>query len=156
MGVLAEAAPVPADLFKQTDEAVEAANLAGTRPLADLYVNVYIQRVDVYRRELANALYISSTDVGSLTQSNYPTVSVEFTPELGSEPFTIDDDLYTGLFDVYTLYGWTGITLIELAVEAADPTATESRAGGVTASVWLPAGRFFRFGRNLLGLMIRD
>ena len=156
MGVLAEAAPQPPDGFEQTDDTAQAAELAQSPPRGALYVDVYLQRVDLFQRELSQALEIASSDPNAISESSYPVVKVIFNPELEAEPFAIDDDLYTGLFDVYTLCGWHGIAAIEAALRAAAPGPEGDRAGGVDASAWQPAAKFFRFTRNLLGLMIRD
>src|SRR5215472_7556010 len=105
MGVLAEVAPQPPNGFEETDNTAQAAELAKSPPRAAPYVDVYLQRVDLFQRELSQALEITSSDSNAISESSYPVVKVIFNPELEAEPFAIDDDLYTGLFDVYTLYG---------------------------------------------------
>ena len=61
----------------------------------------------------------------------------------------IDDQLYTALYDLYTVYGWDGLDAVRQAltdqIRATDPD-------DVLWTAWL----FFLFTRNLLAVLIRE
>jgi hypothetical protein len=154
MSIIIEAAPDRREQFGESPE-------AGSNPeteMAGKLQSAYYQRFAFYERQLAEALNLLDALSPSLAPSSFPKVSVVFDGD--EEEILFDFSLYERLLEVYIFEGWSGILLIEEALDERLPLAdVDPPSGGVRANeatLWLPVQGFFRFTRNLLALLISE
>jgi hypothetical protein len=122
-------------------------------PLSERLRAAYQKRLEAYDRELASALGILAGDNPDAVVSRYPQLAITIDV---AETVTIDNLLFTTLFDIYVTSGWSGILVLEDALRQRARPDEGQPSGGTSISVWPAAWRFFVFTRNLLALLIRD
>jgi hypothetical protein len=135
--------------FETGDATAESRSNPSSERLRAMYRN----RLDVYDRELSTALGIEAYQTGLGGVSQYPQLPITIDVP---ETLIIDGNLFTCLFDVYSVHGWPGIVIVESALRQLAQPESGAPAGGTVVSQWPPAWSFFVFTRNLLALMIRD
>lgn len=112
--------------------------------LADNLREAYLKRVGAYHH-----------DLGEPRPSAYPRVQLH-----GEEPeeVLLDAELYTTLFDLYTVDGWAPIKQLQTTLEQLSKAKSQpdKPAGGTPELKWYTAYTFFIYCRNMLTLLIRE
>lgn len=154
MSTIIEAAP---DRQEQFGERPGAERPREAEVAENLQV-AYQQRFALYETQLADALNLLGALKPELAPSSFPRVSIVLDAE--EEEVVFDFGLYERLLEIYIYEGWTGISLVEEALDKSLSRAEEDSPSGGTPvdrrTLWLPVKTFFRFTRNLLALLIRE